>query len=151
MTKGLTTLIHEVVWAMDRKADEILKRDYGISVSWFRVLVVLKDTAPITQHSLAQRLRHSDPAVSRLLERMTKSGLLSVAIDPDHGRKRLVSLTPAGRSVVVSADSALEDLFVSDLTQAQIDISEFSSSMSALSLHLIRPPITEGTTGNVDS
>lgn len=136
MSKGLTTVLHEVVWAMDRKADQIIRRDYGISLSWFRLLIVLRNTAPLTQHGLAEHLNHSDPAVSRLLERMSTSGLVSITIDPAHRRKRLVKLTTSGRELVDSADSALEALFRSDLERADIDIDGFTSAVVALSLQL---------------
>jgi DNA-binding MarR family transcriptional regulator len=132
MSKRLTTVLHEVIWLMDRKAGEIVKREYGISLSWFRLLIILQNVGPVTQHRLAQSLNHSDPAVSKLLDRMSESGFVTVTIDPTHRRRRIVELTEAGRQLATQIDNALEDLFTRDLTEAGIDIPGFTASVSAL-------------------
>ena len=140
MSKGLTTVLHEVIWLMDRKAGEIVQREYGISLSWFRLLIILANVGPATQHRLAQSLNHSDASVSKLLDRMSDSGLVTVTVDPAHRRRRIVELTPAGQKLATQIDTALEDLFGKDLTAAGIDIPRFTASVSALSDQLHKGP-----------
>ena len=143
MNKGLTTVLHEVIWLMDRKASEIVQREYGISLSWFRLLIILKNVGPVTQHRLAQSLNHSDASVSKLLDRMSDSGFVTVTVDPAHRRRRIVGLTPAGRKLATQIDTALEDLFSKDLTAAGIDIPRFTTFVSALSDQLHKGPSTD--------
>ncbi len=137
---GLALRLHQVVWLMDRRADEVLRREYGISLSWGRLLIVLAQSAPVVQHELAQRLNHSDAAISRQLERMSASGLLTVNTDPTHRRKRLVGLTPLGRTMVDAASAELETLLRDDMTQAGLDIEGFTKSITALARQLAVPP-----------
>jgi DNA-binding MarR family transcriptional regulator len=136
MNDGLATRLHLVVWMMDRKADDFLKREYGFSLSWGRLLIMLETSSPLTQHDLAQRLNHSDPAISRQLERMSDSGLVTVTVDPGHRRKRLVDLTTHGRALVAEANRTLEGLFRADLTRAGIDIGSFGASIDTLANQL---------------
>jgi DNA-binding MarR family transcriptional regulator len=49
---------------------------------------------------LAVALGYSDPAVSTMLLELAKDGYISAIQSPDHGRKRLVTITPKGSEVV---------------------------------------------------
>lgn len=124
---------------MDRKADQLLRREYGLPLSWGRLLITLAKSAPLVQHELAQRLNHSDAAISRQLERMSESGLLTVTPDPTHGRKRLVDLTVRGRDTVAAASAALEALLRQDIVCAGLDIERFADSVAALAHQLAAP------------
>ena len=116
---------------MDRKADAVLQESYGISLSWARLMLTLDSKAGLTQHSIAKKLNHSDPAVSRILVKLEQAKLVNVEVDPYHQRKRLVTLTENGKSILDEAKKKLESLFMSDLEKAGIDI-ELYISMSDL-------------------
>lgn len=139
MDDGLATKLHKIVWMMDRTADELLKRRYGFSLSWGRLLIILEQSSPLTQHDLARKLNHSDPAISRQLERMSESGLLNVTVDPAHRRKRLVDLTARGRELATEANRTLEGLFQADLVRTGIDIDHFAAAVDALAEQLAAP------------
>ncbi|CAM3981806.1 hypothetical protein GCM10009551_104600 [Nocardiopsis tropica] len=78
----------------------IVTREYGepgaLSYSRMRLLGTLEEVQPATQHELAQAMLVSDAAVSRMLSTLAADGLVSVEVDPDHARRRLVRLTPEG-------------------------------------------------------
>jgi len=135
----LAVQLHQLVWRMDRKADQVLRRDYDLPLSWGRLLITLAKTGPLTQHDLALRLSHSDPAISRQLERMSESGLLTVTVHPSHRRKRLVDLTSLGREMVIQASSTLDELLQSDMIRAGIDIQRFADCVAALAEELAAP------------
>ena len=85
------------------------RRPSGLSYSQMRLLGTLEDIQPATQHRLAQALSVSDPAVSRALRPLQADGLVQVRPDPEHGRRRLVSLTDAGRNAFHSTGKPLYD------------------------------------------
>ncbi|WP_280426954.1 MarR family winged helix-turn-helix transcriptional regulator [Nocardia brasiliensis] len=99
MDDGLADLLHRVASLVD-KATRRRMDDYGLSHRQLRLLTTLRDIEPVTQHRLAQALAVSDPAISRALRPLAAAGLVRVAIDPAHKRRRLVSTTEAGRDTV---------------------------------------------------
>jgi DNA-binding MarR family transcriptional regulator len=95
---GLSDLLHRVVMLMGDAARQRMGHDGGLTYSQLRLLGTLEDIQPATQHRLAQALSVSDPAVSRALRPLETDGLVRITPDPDHGRRRLVSLTDTGRA-----------------------------------------------------
>lgn len=97
MDDGLADLLHRVVLlpgeAARRRGDDL----GGLTYSQMRLLGTVEDIQPATQHQLAQALSVSDPAISRALRPLEAEGFVEVRPDPEHGRRRLVSITEAGR------------------------------------------------------
>ncbi len=96
MDDGLADLLHRVVLLLGEAARRRTDDPDGLSYSQLRLLGTLEDIQPVTQHRLAQALSVSDPAISRALRPLETAGLVEVRTDPDHARRRLVSLTEAG-------------------------------------------------------
>jgi DNA-binding MarR family transcriptional regulator len=63
------------------------------------VLVRLWERDGRSQRDLAAATRRDAPTMSRILDSMTKSGLVARAVDPSDGRTRLAVLTPRGRDL----------------------------------------------------
>src|SRR6266566_7170036 len=101
-------LLHKLVFALDRAADNLLRTHLGISYKRALFLVVLQQCGTVTQHALAVALGYSDPAVSTMLLELAKAGYITTTKSPAHGRKRLVSITPQGSAVVAQARSLLD-------------------------------------------
>jgi len=95
---GLADLLHRVVFLLGEAARRQDDDPDGLTYSQMRLLGTLEDIEPATQHQLAQALSVSDPAVSRALRPLETAGLVRVSPDPDHGRRRLVSITETGRA-----------------------------------------------------
>ena len=94
---GLPDLLHRVVFLLGEAARRRGADPGGLSYSQMRLLGTLEEIQPATQHRLAQALSVSDPAISRALRPLEADGLVQVRTDPEHARRRLVSLTDAGR------------------------------------------------------
>ncbi|MEV0071911.1 MarR family transcriptional regulator [Amycolatopsis sp. NPDC050768] len=99
MDDDLADLLHRVVFllgeAARRRADSSGGAG-GLSYSQMRLLGTLEDIQPVTQHQLAQALSVSDPAISRALRPLETAGLVQVRQDPEHARRRLVTITEVG-------------------------------------------------------
>jgi DNA-binding MarR family transcriptional regulator len=95
---GLPDLLHRVVFLLAEAARRNDTDLGGLTYSQMRLLGALEDIEPATQHRLAQAMSVSDPAISRALRPLEADGFVEVRTDPDHARRRLVSLTEAGRA-----------------------------------------------------
>ena len=92
----LADLLHRVVFLMGEAARRRADGAGGLSYSQMRLLGTLEDIQPVTQHQLAQALSVSDPAISRALRPLETAGLVQVRQDPEHARRRLVTITEVG-------------------------------------------------------
>lgn len=124
--------LHQITGLLDKKAESILSHDYGISFAWFQLLNVLSTDGPATQHQVASRLHVSDAAVSKLLDRMSSSGLVSVAADTNRQRRQIVSLTDTGKELVVSATDKLDRLLRTEFQDAYVNITWYEQMSNAL-------------------
>ena len=92
-----------------------------------RVLAVLQHGGTKTQHELALILGHSDPAVSKMLAELSKEGYVTVRIDPDHARKRLVTLTSKGDEITTKGSALLHEHFNGILEKSKVDGSQYAA------------------------
>ncbi|MEV5572294.1 MarR family transcriptional regulator [Spirillospora sp. NPDC052269] len=105
MDEGLADLLHRVVMLLGEAARRRTDDRDGLTYSQIRLLGTLEDIEPVTQHQLAQALSVSDPAISRALRPLETGGMVTVTIDPEHARRRLVRITEAGRNAFHTAGS----------------------------------------------
>ena len=126
MDNSLTHTMHEVIAIMDKRADTILNSQFGISYSWFLILVVLMRQGSLNQHQLALSIGHSDPAISRLIPKLIDAGYLTTTISPKHKRKNIVKLTKKGEKLAKSSSELLESMFSRLLEESKIDLSKYS-------------------------
>lgn len=117
--------LHKLVFDMDRAADRLLRKRLHISYKRALFLLVLKHHAAISQHDLAIALGYSDPAVSSMLVELEKCGYLTTAPSPEHGRKRLVNITPAGNALVRRGKRILDSHFAELMASAGVDADKF--------------------------
>ena len=113
--------LHKLVFDLDRAADGLLRKRLNIPYKRALFLLVLKHHGTITQHELAVALGYSDPAVSGMLIELEKAGYLTTAPSPQHGRKRLVSITAAGSTLVKTGKRILDSRFADLLESAGVD------------------------------
>ncbi|MFI6044167.1 MarR family winged helix-turn-helix transcriptional regulator [Nocardia sp. NPDC051321] len=109
MDDGLGDLLHRVVLLLGDATRRRVDSSGGLTYSQIRLLGTLEDIEPVTQHQLAQALAVSDPAISRALRPLEEAGLVQVEPDPDHGRRRLVRSTEAGRAAFHASGKPLLD------------------------------------------
>ena len=89
------------------QANHALYRDFdthvraaGLSSIEWRVLATLHDGEPLTVSQLAREVLAKQPTVTKLVQRMSDQGWVTLAADPADQRRTLVSATAAGRRVV---------------------------------------------------
>jgi DNA-binding MarR family transcriptional regulator len=118
-------LLHKLVFELDRAADQLLRTHVGISYKRALFLFVLQYHGTITQHELAVALGYSDPAVSTMLLELAKDGYIRTTPSPEHGRKRLVTITPQGSEVVAKGRQLLDSRFDELLRAAGVDAQHY--------------------------
>jgi DNA-binding MarR family transcriptional regulator len=118
-------LLHQLVFELDRAADQLLRTQMGISYKRMLFLAVLRECGTVTQHALAVALGYSDPAVSTMLLELAKDGYLSTTPSPEHRRKRLVTITPKGNEVVANGRHLLDSRFDQLMQAAGVDAQHY--------------------------
>ena len=68
---------------------------YDLTLQQFWVILVLLEKGSCSLHPLAHLVWMDDPTASRVVKAMVERGLLETRPDPKHGRRILISLTPA--------------------------------------------------------
>lgn len=74
------------------------------------VLVRLWERDGRTQSDLAAATHRDAPTLSRILDSMSKAGLVARAVDPNDARARLAVLTPRGRALKATLVPVVRDL-----------------------------------------
>lgn len=125
MGYSLSYLVGKLAFELDRAADQLLQEQVGISYRRFLFLTVLQHTGTVTQHELAVALGYSDPAVSTMLVELAKDGYIKTTQSPEHGRKRLVTITAKGNQIVAQGRKLLDAHFDQLLLIAGVDAAYF--------------------------
>jgi DNA-binding MarR family transcriptional regulator len=104
--------------------DEIL-RDLELTFARYELLVLLyfSRTGALPSSTICAQLEVHQTTVSIIIGRLEKQGLVSRVPHPSDGRSRLISLTAAGRDLVVRATERLNSsLFAEEFfTSAQVE------------------------------
>lgn len=79
------------------RLDAELRRDFGLPLAWYDVLLELDGVEPLRMTDLGERVVLSRTRVSRLVTEMTAAGLVARESNPDDGRSAFVTITDAGR------------------------------------------------------
>jgi DNA-binding MarR family transcriptional regulator len=83
---------------------------YDLTSQQFWVLLVLLRQGPMSLHPLAQQVWMDDPTASRVVKAMVGRDLLRTEPDPKHGRRILITLTPAAETLAVELQQLAADL-----------------------------------------
>ena len=81
-----------------------------LTMQQLRVLLTLTRAPGITTHELSRFLGVSAPTVSGLVDRLAEKGLIGRATDPADRRVRRLRISAAGRDIVESLDTVLDQL-----------------------------------------
>ena len=83
-------------YVLQQSAEEILEEETGVGLSAARIMSVLDKSAAVSQRMVALQLRQTEANVSRQLQVMKKSGLVSITRNKKDSRQRDVTLTAKG-------------------------------------------------------
>lgn len=100
-------------------------RQYGVTQTQYNVLRILRGAGPsgLCRHEIGSRLVTMVPDVSRLVDRMTRSGLLTRARDPEDRRMVKACITEKGLLVLAGLDipsSSLSDARLAHISDADL-------------------------------
>ncbi len=99
---ALASRLKRLSEALMAEAD-LLYQDLGVDFRprWFPVFYTLSRHSPMTITQLAQALGLTHPAVSQVASQLYAAGLIQDRRDQDDDRRRLLSLSPAGRRTLL--------------------------------------------------
>lgn len=114
-------LIHLAHRALFRAADRVLVARYGITAAQNALLMFLDKEEGASMGAAAEALGLKHAAMSGLVDRMEKKGLIARRASPTDGRSTTLALCDAGRAIVTEShqlitatNSRLLDGFSSD-------------------------------------
>jgi len=110
MSPGLSHEIHKLTARLDRAADELLRREQGISYARFVALFAVRETNG-SQRDVARWLGQTEPSTSRMVAVLADEGLLEVARVKGGGNRRRLRLTTSGAELVERCGHLLEGCF----------------------------------------
>ncbi|HEY0755293.1 MAG TPA: MarR family winged helix-turn-helix transcriptional regulator [Ktedonobacteraceae bacterium] len=139
----LAYLLGKLIFEIDRAADQLLQAHVGISYRRFSFLTILQHCGTVTQHELAVALGYSDPAVSMMLVELARDSYIQTTKSPEHGRKRLVTITMQGSEVVEQGRKLLDAHFDQLMVIAEIDAQHYRELTERLHQALISKMMRE--------
>jgi len=122
MTQGLT-LEHQIVVALRRIIRAIdlhsrrLVEEVGLTGPQLMTLKVAAEREAVSVGTLAKAIHLSGPTLTGILDRLERRGLIHRDRDAQDRRSLVVTVTQAGREVLASAPSLLQDRFRRELSQ----------------------------------
>jgi DNA-binding MarR family transcriptional regulator len=129
VTRTLNTLVSK----LNSSADEILRKEFRITYSQFRYLLVVNENPDISLGKLAKALSISQPAVSKKISEFLEQGLMTSARDPEHKTKVVLRTTSKGKRLSEQASSELEARFVNKLNFFQPgELEKFEGSLQVM-------------------
>ncbi|WP_109260967.1 MarR family winged helix-turn-helix transcriptional regulator [Hyphobacterium indicum] len=108
--RRLFLLIEIAARRLNREADKRLKAEAGVSAAQAGVLFLLLRRGQRRMGSLSKTLSLNPPAVTGLVDRMVRAGLVTKTTDQTDGRGAMVALTAEGSEAAERADIVLRDL-----------------------------------------
>ncbi len=113
--------IHKFVFLAEKALDRRLQQDVGLSFSQCMILVHVAHHPQISQRHVAYERDITPAAVSRHIEALVASGLIS-RFDREHNkREHVLEVTVHGRGVVKTAEEALEEEIELLMKQLSLD------------------------------
>ena len=112
MTKIQETIGYQIaqVCHAHRNAAHAVLSDAGVHVGQEMLLMQLWEDEGLTQSELADQLCVEAPTITRMLQRMEKSGLIERQSDPDDARVSRVYVTEEGASLQPEVEAAWHTL-----------------------------------------
>jgi len=108
--RRLFLLIEIAARRLNREADKRLKAEAGVSAAQAGVLFLLLRRGQRRMGGLSKTLSLNPPAVTGLVDRMVRAGLVTKTTDQTDGRGAMVALTSEGTKAAERTDLVLRDL-----------------------------------------
>ena len=126
-----------VAHKLKKKADNLLIDCAGITTAQLAALTLIAGRQPINQRHVAEALAQNESAVTGMINRLTKSGLVVRTRSREDGRAWLLEITDKGKATLNNGGAAfkqINDLFDSCLADGRK--AEFAADLQRLSQQL---------------
>jgi DNA-binding MarR family transcriptional regulator len=100
-------LLHRAHRAVFRAADQVLAREYGITAAQNSLLLYLEKNEGVTMSAVAEAIGLKNAAVSGLVDRMAKKGLIARQPNARDGRSVELVLLPPGREIAAHSHAQI--------------------------------------------
>lgn len=133
----LTLAIFKVSGMLTSEGDKLTK-EFGITSSRWKILgAVVMSQTPLTVPQIGRAMGQSRQAVQRLVDVMTKDGLLNLVDNPHHKRAKYIAVTPKAEEIyqqlyqkqIPWADQCAVDLTVEELETTLAVIQKISQNL----------------------
>lgn len=99
INNDLGYLLHHTSFVLARQSDQVLQEQLGIGFSQFKLLLILQQANAIQQRQVAAQLGQTEASISRQVNLLQESGMITNQVNPNNRREHLISLTPKGIKV----------------------------------------------------
>lgn len=108
-------------------------RPLNLSQAKLSILLAIKESADgiISPNEIAQITGKSRPGITRAIEKLSETGIVSISIDNSDGRRKRLSLTESGQKLL--------DKIIPEYNKRLIEMSsEFNQDEKVQLIHLLR-------------
>ena len=81
---------------IDRESQKLLDEKFGLSLAEWRLLAIATSIGPCTASEIGTAGEIDRAEISRALRKLEPAGLLTRNPDPNHGKRLIITATPAG-------------------------------------------------------
>lgn len=108
---GLATRLKRLSERLSTDVSKVYKEsEVDFEARWFLILTLLEQKKIMAITEIADSLQLSHPAVIQLVQELTKKNLIKAAPDKQDARKRMVSLTAAGKKTLTQIQPILKSI-----------------------------------------
>ena len=133
----VTFTLNHVVNELNRKADRILRTQFGLTYSQFLFLLHVRALGPVTASGLARSMGVSRAAVSKRIPWFGSRGLVSLGGDRSDSRVVTLEATKTGADLVTQMSDALEGEFRARFRDLEhVDLDRLNDTLLELLAHM---------------
>lgn len=137
---NLGYLIQHVAAVMAKQADQLLQERISLSLSQFKILMVLQKNPQVQQRFIAESLGQTEASISRQIQLLKDKGLLTSKRNPLNLRKHVTTPTAKGEELTERAMKLLSEGFGDAYTAIGSDaVNQLLSSLHALHDEVCQP------------
>lgn len=122
---------------------------WGTSLTCRSVLATLGDSSPVRLTALAAATGVSQPAMTQLVRRLEREGLVTRLIDPEDARATLVAISDAGTALRAELHNSLDERLVELLSTLSPDEEAALGLAMRVTLPLLHQLTRHAATGTV--
>jgi DNA-binding MarR family transcriptional regulator len=142
-TDRVTFTLNHVVNELNKHADRILRREFGLTYSQFLFLLHVRASGPVPSGALATQMGVSRAAVSKRMSWFVSRGLITSGGDRSDSRVVTLAITPAGKRLVTEMSDVLEHEFRVRFHELQgVDLDALNTTLLKILVHL-KAPVAE--------